>query len=455
MDRPARPPMELPAGIRSGQPPLTRPSSAQVHELSARPSWYLLLLVPAIVGAVTGILVGALGVLIEDHLLDTLVLGLPGLWFAVPAIGVFLATRLAMDKVTRATKPGTSDLYPTYYHHDDMPYPLRQAPGRILAGATTVGLGGSQGLESASVVVGDSMGMLLRRFAGGRFSYLATPAGRKLLLVSGAAAGIATVFSSPLLGAAYGIEMPFHNRLDGRRIVPAMIAAAFSFLTASLFDGTRELVAYVAHDIGLKEILGVLVVAVLCGLGARGFTWAMHRSKSWQHGSRPWLRAAGAGFALAALASCAYLVTGAAVTAGPGYVASAWAIPSNAVSPMAWLVVTALIFRIFSVLLCVAAGGGGGVFTSLATNGLLIGVAVALLLGLDNVTLLALVGAGAFLGAGYRIPLAGAGLIAETSGAALPTALGIGAMAIAMVLIGGESASDTQTDDLEVRMGNL
>ncbi|MEI8082819.1 MAG: chloride channel protein, partial [Actinomycetes bacterium] len=114
-----------------------------------------------------------------------------------------------------------------------------------------------------------------------------------------------------------------------------------------------------------------------------------------------------------------------------------------------------LVLRVTSVLLCVAAGGGGGVFTSLATNGILIGVAVALLLGLDNVTLLALVGAGAFLGAGYRIPLAGAGLITETCGASLPTALGIGAVAIATVLIGRQSASDTQTDDVELRIGNL
>ena len=50
-------------------------------------------------------------------------------------------------------------------------------------------------------------------------------------------------------------------------------------------------------------------------------------------------------------------------------------------------------------------------FTSLATNGLLIGTAVAVAMDLPNPTLLALVGMGAFLGAGYRIPLAGAGLI--------------------------------------------
>lgn len=431
------------------------PLSNAVSESDAKPRWYLLLLVPAIVGSVTGFLVGALVTVVERYLLDGVILGLPGLWFAVPAVGVFILTRLALLKVAGTTKPGTADLYPQYYHHDELAYPLGQAPGRVLSGVTTVGLGGSQGLESQSVLIGDSVGMLLRRFASGRLGFLATPEGRKLLLVCGAAAGISTVFSSPLLGAAYGIEMPFRNRLDGRRFVPAMISAGFSFMTASWFHSSRELVTYVAHDIGPVEMLGVLIVAVLCGLGARGFTWAMHSSKGWKDGSRPWLRAGIAGISLSVLAASTYLVTGAPITAGPGYIASQWAIPESGPSPVAWLVIAGLAFRVTSVLLCVAAGGGGGVFTSLATNGLLIGVAVALILGLDNVTLLALVGAGAFLGSGYRIPLAGAGLIAETSGAAMPTALGIAAVAIAMVLIGNESASDTQTDDIEVRVGNL
>ncbi|MEI6624380.1 MAG: chloride channel protein, partial [Actinomycetes bacterium] len=372
--------------------------------------WYWLLIVPTIVGSLTGMVVGALVLLVERLLLDRLVLGLPGLWFAVPAVGVFLLTRLAMVRVAGTTKPGTADLYPYYYHHDEVHYPLRQSPGRILSGITTVGLGGSQGLESQSVLVGDSVGMLLRRFTRGRFAFLASVEGRKLLLVCGAAAGISTVFSSPLLGAAYGIEMPFRNRLDGRRIVPALLAAGFSYLTASLFHASSTLMTYVPHDIGPVEMLGVAIVAVLCGLGARAFTWCMHRSKSWKDGARPWWRATAAGLGLCVLTAAAFLATGAKVVAGPGYLASEWAIPATGPSPVAWLVIVALACRILSVLLCVAAGGGGGVFTSLATNGLLIGVGVAVLLGLDNVTLLALVGAGAFLGAGYRIPLAGAGL---------------------------------------------
>lgn len=411
-----------------------------------RPSWAVLLIVPMVIGAIGGALVGVVVMVIEDWLLGDLVLGLPGLWFALPAVGVFVLTRLALVKVAKATTPGTAELYPTYYHEADRRYPIRQAPGRLLSGATTVGLGGSQGLESQSVLIGDSIGMGIRRLFGRRVPFLATPEGRRLVLVCGAAAGIATVFSSPTLGAAYGIEMPFRNRLDGRRLVPSMLAAASSWMTAHLIHASRGLFSYQPHEIKIKEMLGVLLVALLCGFGARAFIYGLKRTKGFKNGSRPWLRAVLAGLVLAGAAAAAFAVTGAPITAGPGYVASDWALPANGPSPALMLIVAALGFRVFTVLLTVAGGGGGGVFTSMATNGLLIGVGVGMVLGLDNLTLLAMCGATTFLAAGYRLPLAGAGLLAESSGGALPCALGVLSIGIAMVIVGNRSASFAQRD---------
>jgi len=415
-----------------------------------RATWVELIIVPVAIGAVTGVCVGVLVDVIERFFLERVVLGIPGPWFALPALGVFLLTRLALIRVAGTTRPSTSELFPVYYHHSSRPYPLRQVPGRLLSGATTVGLGGSQGLESQSVMVGNALGVACRRLTRGRLAYLGTPHGRRLVLVCGAAAGIATVFSSPILGAAYGIEMPFRRNLDGRRLLAAMLAAASSFATASLIKSARNLMTYVPHEIGLYEMFGVIVVAVLCGFGARLFAIIMGRVRNWKDGPRPWGRAALAGVVLAGLAASSWWVTGAAVTAGPGYVASDWALPASGPPPALLLLLAALAFRWASVLLCIAAGGGGGVFTSLATNGLLIGTATAVIMGLPNPTLLALVGMGAFLGAGYRIPLAGAGLIIELCGEAMPTALGIAGVAIATVLMGSHSASDAQEDQVEL-----
>lgn len=413
------------------------------------PSWLILIGVPVVIGALTGFLVGIVAQLIESYLLDQVILGLPGLWFALPAIFVFVLTRMALKWVAHAHGPGTAELYPLHYHHTEKAYPVKEMPGRLLSGATTVGLGGSQGLESQSVLIGSTIAMLLRRLAGTRLAYLSTPAGHHLLLVSGAAGGIATVFSSPILGALYGMEMPFKNRLDARRLIPAMLAAASSFLAAKLSHTSRSLIDYVPHDIGLKEGIAVVAVGLLSGLGARGFVWVIEHTRHWKDGSRPWLRAIGAGFLLSALAMVAFLITGVAINAGPGYVASDWAMGERGPSPTAILLIAALFVRAASVLLCVAAGGGGGVFTSMATNGLLMGAACASLIGLDNPTLLALAGACAFLAAGYRLPLAAAGLAVEVAGEPGPAALCLIAIGLAMVIMGKfHSASSTQTDAL-------
>lgn len=413
------------------------------------PPWPYLLFTPLIIGGITGTLVGLLTLVVETWLLETVVLGLPGLRFVIPALFVFVLTRFALLKIAGTNKPGTAELYPYYYHHPSDKYPLRQVPGRLLSGVSTVGLGGSQGLESQSVMVGSTVGLLLNRLFANKLSYLNTVAGRRLLLVSGAAAGITTVFSSPMLGALYGIEMPFRNRLDFKRLLVAFIAAGSSFLMASLTHTSRSLLTYIDHDISAVEMFGVVVVGIICGFGARAFARTANKIRSWNNGSHPWLRAVGAGIALASLGAVTFLITGAAVTAGPGYIASGWALPPNDVPPAFWILVAALVLRAASVLLCVAAGGGGGVFTSMATNGLLIGTATAVALGLSNPTLLALAGASAFLAAGYRLPLAAAGLAIGVSGAAEAGALCLIAIGLSMTIMGwSESASSTQTDDI-------
>ena len=101
-----------------------------VIDRDPRLTWQILLIVPVVVGALTGLVVGLVVRLIEDYLLETVVLGLPGLWFAVPAMAVFVLTRIALLKVAGTNKPGTAELYPHYYHHPDQHYPTAPADTR-------------------------------------------------------------------------------------------------------------------------------------------------------------------------------------------------------------------------------------------------------------------------------------------------------------------------------------
>src|SRR5262249_53535642 len=95
---------------------------------------------------------------------------------------------------------------------------------------------------------------------------------RRSLMVAGASAGIAAVFSSPGVGTLYGIEVPFRRDIDARRLVPCAIAAASSFAVRHALVGARHLVVLEAHPItGGVLFAGFVLVGIACGLGARLF----------------------------------------------------------------------------------------------------------------------------------------------------------------------------------------
>jgi CIC family chloride channel protein len=106
----------------------------------------------------------------------------------------------------------------------------------------------------------------------------------------------------------------------------------------------------------------------------------------------------------------------------------------------------ALVIRAAGNLVCVYGGGGGGVFTSLACNGLFIGQMVAEVVGRAETRVLPLLGAACFLGAGYRLPLACMLFVVEASGSPAASVLGLAAVAVALVAMGDESVSDAQIE---------
>lgn len=396
-------------------------------------------LAPAAIGAVTGAVVAALSGGIEGGVMAAIA-ALPGGWPALATACALPLAVLAAVRVTGTLRPSTAELYIVTYHTPGARVPLRQVPGRILAAIATVGLGGSQGFESPSALVGSALGEAcgrVRRFALGADEV-------RTLVVAGASAGIAAIFSSPGVGTLYGLEVPFRRDVDAPRLVPAAIAAAVAFAVRAALVGAQPLVA-LTHRPPLDAALvaAILVLAVACGLGARLFAAALTglRALGQQHG--PWQRAAAGAAALAALAWCGQALTGTWITFGPGYVAAGWTLAA-AHAPL--VLAAALVIRTGGTLASVYGGGGGGVFTSLACTGLLLAVLLERLLGQPPGGPLALLGAATFLASGYRLPLAGVLLVAEQSGDLALTVAGFVAIAIGQTVMGDASVSDAQRD---------
>ncbi len=83
-----------------------------------------------------------------------------------------------------------------------------------------------------------------------------------------------------------------------------------------------------------------------------------------------------------------------------------------------WILVTILALRCLATSATVAGGGVGGLFIPLVVAGALAGATIGGAVNRGDLELFIVVGVAAFLGAGYRVPLAAVMFVAETTGRA-------------------------------------
>ena len=125
----------------------------------------------------------------------------------------------------------------------------------------------------------------------------------------------------------------------------------------------------------------------------------------------------------------------------PGYSVVAWALdPKHSVA----LLLAILVLRCLATGATVAGGGVGGLFVPLVVAGALLGHAFAGALGQLDTSLFLVVGIAAFLGAGYRVPLAAVMFVAETTGRPGFIVPGLIAAVVAEIVMGTTSVTSYQ-----------
>src|SRR5207244_3156151 len=92
------------------------------------------------------------------------------------------------------------------------------------------------------------------------------PSERKILLASGAAAGMAATFGAPLASVVLAIELLLFE-FSTRAFIPLVVASGVAAGMHSLFFGTGPLFAVPHHDFaGLSKLPFYVVLGLLCGL---------------------------------------------------------------------------------------------------------------------------------------------------------------------------------------------
>lgn len=411
------------------------------HAMRARKNLFLRWIVMAIsVGVVTGAFVAGFDYILRDKVISFLYeIHNPWAYLLLPPAGLILAQLVVQYMVPSREGELTED-YIKVYHDTKRHLNPWNLPGKMLASFITLATGGSMGLEGPSIYFGAALGDGLQQ----KFKKLFRREDLKLLLVAGAAAGLAAIFKTPLTGVVFAMEAPFSETLASRALVPALLSSSSSYITFVLLVGANPLFSHFeVTKMGPWEMVTFLLLGLTCGIGARFFVWLTNRIKKMFAPLSPITRAALGGILLGAVGWITYLVFNEPYVYGPGYKTIGHFL-NHASDPLT-LVLFLLVAKMFATAFTVGAGGVGGLFFPMAVMGTLVGSGFSHFMPPGTATsLYAIIGLAAFVAAGYRTPLAAITFVAETTGnpwVLIPAML---ASVVSYLSMGNHSISDQQ-----------
>ena len=135
----------------------------------------------------------------------------------------------------------------------------RAAIAKPVSAAVAIGTGGPFGAEGPIIVTGGALGSLIGQ------AFRTSPTERKILLASGAAAGMAATFGTPLAAVVLAIELLLFE-FSTRVFVPLVVAAAVAGGMHAAFFGAAPLLHAPAHgDLGLVALPIFAVLGAACG----------------------------------------------------------------------------------------------------------------------------------------------------------------------------------------------
>lgn len=300
---------------------------------------------------------------------------------------------------------------------------------KFVAGFVSIGGGSSLGREGPSV-------QLAAGIASNAAEVLGEPKqNRRNASAAGAAAGLAAAFNTPLAAITFVLEEIIGD-LNSRFLGSVLLASVIGAFVVHGIVGEQP--AFKLLDVQKPNWVVYLltpVVAAVCGfVGVIFQKWTMNvRGKQKKMASvPPMLRPAIGAFITWVVGCLVFMGTGSAGVFGIGYHALSDALANNLTIQAAGLL---LLGKLVATVACYGMGGCGGIFSPTLFLGGVTGFFVAALMGqfvelaTTDMTLLAVVGMSACLGAVVRTPVTGILIVFEmTHEFSLVPALMLGAL---------------------------
>ncbi|WP_231864429.1 MULTISPECIES: chloride channel protein [Sorangium] len=354
----------------------------------------------------------------------------PWLVLVLPAFGALVGGVLT-TKLAPETRGGGGDAFIRAFHHLDGNFRRRVPVVKALASIFTLGCGGAGGREGPTMQIGGAIGSIIGR------ALRVDTRERRILLIAGAAAGMAAVFRTPLGAALLAVEVLHRDDFEADALIPSILASVVSYSVFIYFFGESTLFAHAPRYPFIPSHLPLYAaLALVVSLVATVFLRTLHAVEHTVHRIRLplWAKPALGGLALGALVTPLLMLLGPRFDRpgqgfgmlGAGYGAAQIAITGAPWLPSGWtavhLLLVLLATKIVATSLTVGSGGSAGDFGPSLVLGALtggaFGRAAELLLGDPRIDpgAFALVGMGTFYGGIAHVPIASLVMVCELAG---------------------------------------
>ncbi len=196
----------------------------------------------------------------------------PWLLVLVPALGGLVSGLLVFTLAPEAEGHGTDAAIAAFHYRQGRIRP-RVPLVKLIASAVTIGTGGSGGREGPIAQIGAGFGSFL-----GHVCRL-KPAECRILMAAGMGAGVAAIFRAPLAGALFAAEVLYRSTdFESDVIVPAALASTTAYCTFGLAFGWTPLFSLPRTVIDAlsfndpRQLLAYLVLAFFLVLLAMLYT---------------------------------------------------------------------------------------------------------------------------------------------------------------------------------------
>jgi CIC family chloride channel protein len=186
----------------------------------------------------------------------------------VPGLGLLVVSWFTRRFAPEAEGHGVPEVITAVARKDGIIRP-RVAIVKILASGLCIGTGGSAGREGPIVQIGSALGSMAGQY------FKLSPPNVKVLVAAGAAAGISATFNAPLAGVVFASEIILGS-FAVESLTPIVVASVLADVVQT-HVGEHGLNAafphiYYVYEGALEQLPSFVMLGILCGLAAVGFT---------------------------------------------------------------------------------------------------------------------------------------------------------------------------------------